>query len=226
MLWLTECLSCHNYLYHLADGRLKCSKCNKRRSKERINKIITLIYAFVNNESALHTSKRVHISYVSTQSYFNSFRLLCASIDEEEYQLKRHNECEYEEYFYIQESKKHKKEAIFDAYNFLTFDYNSHIYTLLMPSLKQYKQQFLEDSVEGAYIEEFHRFKRQSYIIKVKKRYNNIVDFWEYFEKYICIYKGVDDESFIYFLKEFEFKYNHTKEEAIELLIKKYFKDN
>ena len=33
------------------------------------------------------------------------------------------------------------------------------------------------------------------------------------------------NQSFIYFLKEFEFKYNHTKDEAKELLIQYYFKD-
>jgi len=225
MIWLEECLYCNNFVYHLKDGRLKCSKCLKKTSKEKINKIITLIDAFVENESANKLSKRLHISYLSTQNYFEEFRYICASLSQEEYEIKRHLECEYEEYYYLHKSKKHIKEAIFDAHNFLTFDYEGHIYTVLLPSLKQYKKQFLEDSIEGVYVDEFYRFKRESKIIKVKQRYNNIVEFWDYFEKHILHYKGVKDENFIYFLKEFEFKYNHTKEEAKELLIQSYFKE-
>jgi len=107
---------------------------------------------------------------------------------------------------------------------FLTFDYSNHIYTLLMPSLIQYKKQFLEDNLQDVYLEEFTKFKRISKLIKVSKDYNNIVKFWDYFEQSILKYKGVPRDSFIYFLKEFEFKYNHTKDVAKELLIQEYFK--
>ena len=106
----------------------------------------------------------------------------------------------------------------------MTFDYDGHIYTLLMPSLHQYKKQFMEDEVEGAYIDEFTKFKRLSRIIKVTKRLNNIVKFWEYFESSILKYKGIKDSSFSYYLKEMEFKYNHTKQDSINLLITEYFK--
>ena len=224
MQWLTECLYCANYVYFLSDGRLKCSECSKKVSLNRINKIITLIYCYINDESALSVSKRLHLSYASVQNYYENFRALSAQICEREYEHIRDKTCEYEEYFYLENSKKQRKEAIFDAHNFLTFDYDGHIYTLLMPSLQQYKHQFLQDSVEDAYIDEFNKFKRISKIIKVSKRFNNIVKFWKYFEKSILKYKGIKENSFAYFLKEIEFKYNHTKESSHEILIKEYFK--
>jgi len=223
MTWLVECIYCGHFLYHLNDGRIKCSLCHKKNSKEKINKTITLIYAFINNESALYVSKRLNISYISTSKYYKTFRELCAKISEDEYEKVRGLKCEYEEYFYLESSKK-QKDAVFDAYNFLTFDYENHIYTIMMPSLRKYKHQFLEDNVEDAYIDEFSKFKRDAKLIKVSNYFNNIVQFWEYFEKSILIYKGINVQSFAYFLKEFEFKYNHTKDEAIELLIKSYFK--
>jgi len=224
MLWLTECLYCGEFVYHLKDGRIKCSKCKKKISKEKINKIITLIDAFVENKTARHTAKNLAISYITVQRNFQNFRLLAANISERKYQQIRHLACDFEEYFYLEETKKQKKEAIFDAQNFLTFDYQNHIYTLLLPSLKKYKNQFLEDNVEDAYIETFKKFKRESRLIRVSKYDNNIVQFWHYFEERIKSYKGIKNETFIYFLKEFEFKYNHTKEEAKVLLIKEYFK--
>ena len=182
-----------------------------------------LIDAFVENETALHTSKRLQISYVSVQKYFTNFRLLTNIISEHEYELLRHKECEFEEYFYLENIKRNQRDAVFDAHNFLTFDYQGHIYTLLLPSLQKYKKQFLEDNVEGSYIDTFKKFKRESKIIKISKYENNIGRFWDYFEKRILDYKGVNQESFGYFLKEFEFKYNHSKEEAKNLLISEYF---
>jgi hypothetical protein len=183
-----------------------------------------LIDCYVKNESALSVSKRGKISYSSVQKYYEIFRALSAQICEKEYESIRALHCEYEEYYYLEKSKNIKSEAIFDAHNFLTFDYDNHIYTILMPSLQQYKKQFFEDSVEGSYIDEFKKFKRNSKIIKVDKHLNNIVSFWEYFESNILKYKGVKESSFIYFLKECEFKYNHAENEAIELLIKQYFR--
>lgn len=226
MLWINECLFCHNFAYTLGDGRVKCSKCLKKISLEKINKIMLLIYAFVDNESALSLAKRTKLSYSSVQKYFHTFRILSAQICEKEYEQVREQQCEYEEYYYLESSKKHQREAVFDAHNFLTFDYSRHIYTILMPSLQQYKKQFLEDDVAGGYLDEFNTFKRKTRIIKVQNHFNNIIAFWEYFEKAILKYKGVKNDTFIYFLKECEFKYNHTKEEAIELLIQQYFKDN
>jgi len=224
MRWLTECLFCGNYVYRLQDNRVKCSYCHKKISLQKVNKIIFLIEAFINNENALHVSKRMKYAYSSVHAYYDEFRLLCAEITEKEYELCRNKNCEYEEYFYLEKSKKNNPESIFDAQNFLTFDYTGHIYTLLMPSLQQYKKQFLQDNIQKPYIKEFNKFKRISKIIKVSKHYNNIVKFWEYFEHEIVKYKGVKNETFIYFLKEFEFKFNHKKYESIKLLTNEYFK--
>jgi len=224
MLWLTECIYCGNFVYHLADGRLKCSVCHKKTSKEKINKVITLIDAFSKSETALQASKRLHLSYLSVQRFYEHFRVLSAAICEREYEELREISCEFEEYFYLENIKKRKREALFDAHNFLTFDYGGHIYTLLMPSLYKYKQQMLDDGVEDAYIETFKKFKRESKLIKLSKKANNILSFWEFFEENILRYKGVDYEKFGYFLKEFEFKYNHTQEEVKNLLISEYFK--
>ena len=223
MLWLEECLYCGGFVYHLNDGRIKCSACLKKISKNKINKTITLIDAFITNETAHATAKRLALSYASVQKQFHIFRALCGVICEDEYEQIRHLSCEFEEYFYLEESKKAQKEAIFDAHNFLTFDYQGHIYTLLLPSLQKYKQKFLDDNVEDAYIQTFKKFKRESKLIKLQHSQKNIINFWQYFENHICIYKGVEHTQFAYFLKEFEFKYNHTKNQAKELLIKEYF---
>ncbi|WP_457749327.1 transposase [Sulfurimonas sp.] len=180
---------------------------------------------FIEGKSALQAAKSFKISYVSAKNYYQKFRKICAMISEEHYSLIRQKSVEYEEYFYIEKSKKQKKAVIFDAHNFLTFDYDGYIYTLLMPSLHKYKRQLLADNVEDAYLEEFNKFKRISRIIKVSKHYNTIVKFWNYFEKNIVLYKGISNELFAYYLKEFEFKFNYSKQEGFNLLLKHYFKE-
>lgn len=186
---------------------------------------MSLIQLYAQNESALGASKRLDISYVSAKNYYDIFRLLCAQICENEYESLKNEKCEYEEYYYLENSKKIKREAIFDSHNFITFDFNNHIYTLLLPSPQMYKTQMPEENNQYTHINQFKKFKRDSKIIKVSKHINNIVKFWEYFEKSILKYKGINNEKFRYFLKEFEFKYNHPQDEVIELLIKQYFKD-
>jgi len=223
---MNECFYCSSYLYALDDGSLKCSNCKKKLSKNKINKIILFIQCYVLNESAHSVAKRNNLSYISVQKYYMTFRSLCAKISENEYEKIRHLECEFEEYHYLEKSKANKREAVFDAQNFLTFSYDSHIYTLLMPSLQQYKKQFLEDGMGRTHIKEFQKFKRDTKLIKISKRQNTIVVFWEYFENAILKYRGIKNDAFIYFLKEFEFKFNHTQEEMIDLLIKQYFKEN
>ena len=182
-----------------------------------------LIQTFIDDESALSTSKRLSISYVSVKKHYDTFRYIASQVCEKEYENLRTKTCEYEEYFYLENAKKERKEAIFDAHNFLTFDYCGHIYTLLMPSLHKYKQQMLSDNISDSYIHEFTKFKRISRIIKASSIHNNMVNFWDYFEENIVKYKGISNEHFILYLKEMEFKYNHSKNEAIDILIREYF---
>ncbi|WP_434638082.1 transposase [Sulfurimonas sp. NW7] len=225
MQWQTECLYCGGYMYRLHSHNIKCSQCKKKLSIKRVNTVLFLMEAFLDNKSALDASKLLHISYVCAKNYYQDFRMLCANISEEHYMKIRDNAVEYEEYFYLEKSKKHKSGAIFDAYNFLTFDYNGYIYTLLMPSLQKYKNQFLEDNLEDTYTKEFKKFQRASKLIRLSNKENKILDFWKYFEKSILVYKGVSHKLFDYYLKEFEFKFNYSKEEALELLIQNYFKE-
>lgn len=224
MNWLNECIYCHHPLYHLSDGMLKCSRCKTKYSPERVNRILTLIDCFAHDENALQASKRLHLSYVTVHRYYHTFRRHCARICEDGYNTVRDRPCEYEEYYYLEKSKRNDKFAVFDAHNFLTFDYQGHLYTIVMPTLQKYRQQFIDDNLEEVYAGEFNRFKRKSRIIKVSKHLNRIVEFWAYFERSILTYKGVSAESFPLYLKELEFKFNHDAKTQKRLLEQYYFR--
>ena len=222
---VTSCVYCSGRLYALGDGMVKCARCRRKYSPRRVEKVQELIAAFANDKTAAQTAEKLGFSYVSVHRFFSTFRRLCARISEEQYEARRHLPCEYEEYFYLERSKQCRRNAVFDAHNFLTFDYGGYLYTIVMPSLQQYKRQFIEDELEPVYAAEFSRFKRQSRLIKISSRYNNIVSFWDYFERCILRYKGVGSDSFPYYLKEMEFKFNHPVAEREILLASYYFKE-
>ncbi|MDD5385637.1 MAG: transposase [Sulfuricurvum sp.] len=203
---------------------VKCSVCKKKYSPERVNQIITLMDHFCKDENALTASKILHLSYATVLKYYQKFRHLAAEYCEEQYHLHRTSESQYEEYLYIEKSKRHNKKAIFDSHNFLTFAYGEHVYTILMPSLVAYKQQFLEDNLEEVYTKEFSKFMRSSRIIKISEHDNAITRFWHYFETFIMSFKGVSSELFPYYLKEAEFKFNTPITKRQEILEQFYFK--
>jgi len=223
---LQHCPYCQGMLYRLGDGRVKCGRCAKKISPRRVAKIQALVGGFSRDANASETAESLGLSYVSVHQHFGHFRNLCARICEDEYEARRHLTCEYEEYFYLERAKRRRKNAVFDAQNFLTFDYGGHLYTIVMPSLHQFRSQFIDDDLEPVYAAEFARFRRQSRLIKISSRHNNIVRFWEYFEQSILRYRGVGSESFPLYLKEMEFKFNHPQPEREQLLLTYYFKES
>lgn len=43
-------------------------------------------------------------------------------------------------------------------------------------------------------------------------------EFYKYVEKNLKRYKGIDEDNFFYYLKEYEFKFNYKKDKQIEIL--------
>ncbi|EDZ61669.1 putative transposase [Sulfurimonas gotlandica GD1] len=212
-----NCIYCNNKkLYELKSGQLKCSACKKKFSPKKIQRDLALIDSFVQNFSANQTSKKLDINYITVKKRFDLFRALLANYLEKEYQNK--TVLEYDEYIYLEHSKKKVKENIFDAQNFLTFHYENKIYNLLMPNLKRYKSEFLDSGAQEAHFKEFSKFMMLNKISKTQKRENLITKFWNYFEDSILKYNGINDENFFYYLKEIEFKFNYSYKEQKEIL--------
>lgn len=220
------CIYCDSPLYHLKGGQVKCSQCKKKYSTARINQIQTLIEYFCNDNNALTASKSLGLTYVTVLKYYQQFRYLIAEYCEAQYHLRNAQESQYEEYLYIEKSKRRDKTAIFDSHNFLTFGDRDKVYTLLMPSLGKYKQPFSEDNLEEIYFKEFSKFMRTCKIIRISEHDNSIEKFWHYFEQFITTFKGVSDEHFPFYLKEAEFKFNTPLKEREKILEQLYFRPN
>lgn len=212
-----KCIYCKNEkLYKLKSGHLKCWACKKKFSPKKIQTDLELIECFCQNLTIHQASQKMGINYITAKNRYELFRKLITNHAENAYKDK--SVLEYDEYIYLQKSKRKVKENIFDAQNFLTFTYEDKVYNILMPNLNKYKNQFLGDGAEEVYFKEFSKFMMQNKISKTKKRENILTQFWLFFEDAILKYKGVSGENFIYYLKEIEFKFNYKKEEQEKLL--------
>jgi len=215
--YFMNCPFCnHNIIYTLQTTQKKCAKCLQKFSEKKIlfeKKIISL---FCENITVNQCVKNHNLNYVTVKKKYDKYRQLIASFLEEEYLNKQ--VLEYDEYIYLELSKKKIKENIFDAINFMTFNYEDKVYNLLMPNLHRYKNQFLDDGLQESYFKEFSKFMMMNKISKIQKKENIIASFWIFFEESILKYKGIDKENFFYYLKEIEFKFNYSLNEQREIL--------
>ena len=214
-----NCPACNNKtFYNLKDGRKKCKKCGARFSIKKIEIKQKLIECFCDDLSAYECSKRLSISYVKAKVFYDKTRKEIALFLERSFDQER--VLEYDEYIYLEKSKRGDKRNIFDAFSFLTFEYDDKVYNVLLEDLSKFKTQFLLDGAEDAYYKEFSKNMMFNKISKLQKKDNLIVKFWDFFESSITKYKGIKRENFFYYLKECEFKFNYLKKEQIRIINK------
>jgi len=219
---LNFCMNCpncnHNIIYTLKTGQKKCASCLLKFSEKKILFNKKTINLFCENYTINRCVKEKEMNYVTVKKKYDTYRKLIANFLETQY--KANNVKEYDEYIYLEQSKQKIKNNIFDAINFMTFNYDDKVYNLLMPNLHRYKNQFLDDGIDETYFKEFSKFMMYNKISKIQKRENIITSFWIFFEESILKYKGIDKENFFYYLKEIEFKFNYTTQEQKNILYK------
>jgi len=204
-----RCVHCGGKLYRLKDGRVKCAACRRRYSPRQAAVRLRLIEAFCKDLTAKEAAESAGVSYLTAKNFYDRLRSPLLPWLEEAYARHRDEILEYDEYIYLDHTKRRDKRHIFDAHNFLTFDYGGKVYNILMPPLNRYKHSFLQDGLEELYYDEFSKFLKIHRIAKLRSLDNTIVAFWRYFDDFMKKYKGVRPENFVYYLKEAEFKFNH-----------------
>lgn len=107
------CPNCNNIsFYSLANDYIKCKTCAKKLSLKKIEKDKTIIKEFCEDKNALETSKELELNYKTVKDRFDLFRKKIAIFLEEEYHNSIKDYTEYEEFYYIKEREKKKKENL------------------------------------------------------------------------------------------------------------------
>lgn len=213
---IKNCIYCANKtLYTLSSGHFKCAKCQKKFSPRKYEKQLKIIDAFCNDRSANETAKNLEINYITVSKIYQKMRIHVAFLAQQQFESHENYISEYDEYLYLPKHKKTEIESIYDAQNFLIFDYGK-IYTLMLP----FSSKFLRYDQDP---QQLKKFITQNKIAKLQSSMNTINDFCRFFEENIKRYKGVSESNFHYYLKEIEFKFNYKKDQRFELFNKEIF---
>ena len=203
---MNNCIYCNsNKLYYLKNEHIKCASCKKKFSLKKYKRELKIIDSFCKNKTALETSKNLKLNYITVSKKFMSYRKHITVFLDEEYKKRKNSKYEFDEYIYI------KNKNLNNAQNFLTFNYDGYIYNLMLPSLNKFSSSNEKD------LTSFIKFNK---IAKLKSSNSKINDFWNFLESFLKKYKGLNSESFIFYLKECEFKFNFCKKTQEEILLK------
>ena len=211
-------------LYDLSDGRRKCAECKRRHAPKKLQNQLRLIACFCQSRTASEAARQVGVSYVTAKNFYDRIRRFLPVLLEADYERNRDRVIEYDEYLYLDHTKRKDKRHIFDAHDMLTFDYGGKVYSILMPPLDRFKMAFLHDGLEGIYYQEFSRFLKIHRIARLKSRDNTIVRFWDFLDEHMKRYRGVNRENFFYYLKEAEFLFNYPQSQRAEVLRRSFWR--
>jgi transposase-like protein len=202
-----KCIYCNYPTYKLKNGYYKCKSCKSKfspKKNERQRAIKRCFYKdFTINRCALYLG----LNYITVKNYYQKIREEIAILQEKDFANKQ-KILEYDEYIYIPKTKSLNKSAIFEGFNFLTYNYDNKIYNILLPSLSRYKPIMLEDGLDEVYYKELEKFLQSNHI---SNRANNnlIKQFWIYLEDFMLKFNGINSDNFFYYLKEAECKFNN-----------------
>ena len=202
-----KCIYCeHPYTYALADKQQKCGKCKRKFSPRKIQREKILNELFVSGITVREASLHTKMHFATVQKYYEGFRRNIAMYSDEMYQHNSHRVTGYDEYLYLPKSLKIEK-SIHKLQHFLTLSYNSKVYNIMMPRTRDIHYD-REDEQSQKLLLKYLKFNK---VAKLSKAQSTITQFWDFFENFICQYKGVSDSQFIYYLKEAEWRFNSKK---------------
>ena len=210
-----SCLFCGaSKLYRVSKTQYRCATCKQTWSAQKAHKETLIIEAFVEGLSINAASSFLQLNYATVQKRYASYRSFLVQKSEVRYQSAALF-SEYDEYYYLPTSKKGNPRYIFDAVGILGMLCDKGVYTLLLPdhfeSLKQNSCDLEEKEAYAKYLQHHKIARLESFDSRLSR-------FWIFLETFMHRFKGVDHTNFIYYLKEAEFRFNHTKEEQRQIL--------
>jgi len=210
-------------LYIVTQTSFKCYTCKRKYSQKKLEKDFTIMDCFCENMSANECTKSLNINYKSVKDRYMDFRKLLLLYVEETYNKKRTEFIEYDEYYFLPKNKRGKVKYIFEAIGILGMIYHNSVYTLLLPDQFTHLKN-AQKNIKFTYMKEYAKYLNRYKIMHFEKFDSQLIRFWIFLEEKLLHFKGVSRENFIYYLKEYEFKFNHTKKEQKEILWKLWIK--
>jgi len=207
-------------LYIVSKTSLKCSLCKKKYSLKKLETDLKCIEYFCNDISARECAKFLDFNYKTVQDRYMDFRKLLLLYSEKQYISNHSDFTEYDEYYFLPKNKRGQVKYLFESIGILGQVYDEMVYTILLPDQFSHlrKKSLVNNEVNFAYLKEYSKYLNRYKIVHYEKFDSKIIRFWVFLEEKLLHFKGISRKNFSFYLKEYEFKFNHSKEEQKKIL--------
>ncbi len=211
-----SCIFCQStQLYNVSKTQFRCATCHKTFSHAKYATTRAILECFIHDKSALECSKELSLNYATVTKLYQKCRLCIASYLETLSQEHTKSFTQYDEYYFLPTKKRGNPQYLFDSIGILGMLYDDYVYTLLLPDQFAHVKHLEDDSIEKI---TYARYLSHTKVAHFESFETPLNHFWRYLERWMEHFKGVNRENFIYYLKEAEFKFNHSKEEQYTIL--------
>lgn len=239
-----KCVFCgHRKSCRTRRGYRKCYYCGRQKSLKRLRREILVISAFRRQQTALLTSLSLELPYKSVKRIYDNLRLAIIRQCEKEAGLFS-GEIELDEAYFGGRRKGNRgRGAAGKSVVFGLLERDGRVYTKVVDSVSKevlmdvirrrsrkgsvyYTDSFKSYNSLKRYGKHYRVRHGKTFVRKGRKRQvhiNGIEGFWSFAKHNLYNYRGVSKSNFPLYLKEMEYRFNHRKENLLQLLIKIYF---
>lgn len=216
---MKQCIYCNSSkLYIKSTTQYKCITCKRTWSENKYRKECSLIDSFLKNETILEATQKRKIHYSVGKKIYFKLRLILTNYAQEQYAKQSEPFTQYDEFYYLPYTKKNDSKYLLDAIGIFGMLYDEWVYTLLLPDQFASFKRLVEHDEEIEH-EAYARYLASHKLTHIKSFEHRLGEFWNFFETFMSHFKGVKKENIIYYLKEAEFKFNHSYEEQYAILM-------
>ncbi len=239
-----KCVHCgHRKFYRIRRGYRRCVYCGREKRLKRLRRIIIVIAAFRRSQTALLTSLDTDIPYKAVKRIYDNLRLAIIRACERE-AGKLSGEIELDEaYFGGRRKGKRGRGAAGKSIVFGLLERDGRVYTKVVDAVsKEILMEVIRRKSRKGSVYYTDKFKSYNSLKRYGKHYtlnhgktfvrrggrrsvhiNGIEGFWSYAKHGLYNYRGVSRSMFPLYLKEMEYRYNHRKDNLLNLFIYLYF---
>lgn len=230
------CIFCKSWRpYRLADGRVKCRKCRKVYSLQKLRRDLNILYYFALELSANRTASELEVNYKTVHYHYMFFREKIAKYSEENFR-KLKGELEVDETYFGGKRKGKRGRGAFNKVVVLgVLERNGKVYTTVVPDVKaETLMQEIRDKTEKGSVyytdcfKSYKSLKRYGKHCRVNKEYsyakgrnhiNGIEGFWSFAKERFHKYHGISKDNYELYLKEMEFRFNNRNSDLFKKMI-------
>lgn len=235
-----KCVFCHHRkVWRTRRGYVKCRFCKKQKGLRKLQRELKILVGFHQQQTARQCALDVGVGYKAVERVYRRLRELLTHLCEIE-GAKMSGEIELDEaYFGGKRKGQRGRGAAGKSVVFGLLERDGRVYTrvvhsvdaaTLMEIIRKKTRKgsvYFTDSFKS--YNSLHRFGKH-YRVNHGKAFatrrahiNGIEGFWSFTKHRLYNYRGVSRANFPLYLKEMEWRYNHRRENTLQILIHIYF---